>query len=352
MKKFFATVLTLAMALSLVACGGGEKPAASTPAASTPAASAPAEGAPVGDPKEIVVSHTYASDHNVSQAFELFKEFVEKESGGSMTVAHHPNSALGGDEDAMEMMAYGTVTMMVPSVASLEMYAGDWGILSLAYIFPSVDKAFEAVDGELGDFLKATLDGTEFICLGFNSNGTRNMTNNVRPITCLDDLKGIKMRVMNSQTYVDWMNALGANATPMGFNEVFTSLQQGTIDGQENGAANAYTSGFQEVQKYFSVTEHVYDMNAILMNRAFYEDLNEAEKAIIDEGVQTYLMDWQRQTEVDQDGEFIAKWEDAGVQVNYVEESEKQAFRDAMADMHAAAKAKFPEAWAALEKYQ
>lgn len=347
MKKFLATALALTMALSLAACGGSKTTAPAASGGST-AAPAPSSGAA----KEIVLGHVYAEDHNVNRACLQFKEYVEKESGGSMTVNIQPNSVLGGDEDMLEMCAYGTVTLMTPSVASLETYAGDWGVLNLPYLYDSVDQAYEAVDGKLGDYLKSTLDGTEYICVGFNSNGTRNMTNNVRPITCLQDLKGIKMRVMNSNTYIKWMNALGANATPMGFNEVFTGLQQGTIDGQENAAAISYTSAFNEVQKYFSVTEHVYDMNAIVCNRAFYEGLTAEEKEIFDTGVRTYLEQWQRDTEVAEDGEYIQKWADSGVAVNYLEDSKKGEFRDALASLYEEAEKNFPEAWAALSEYR
>lgn len=340
------------MSVSLVAgllAGCGGKPTAPSDAsgnksgAGTPPVSSAA--------KEIVVGHVYAEDHNINRACIKFKEYIEKESNGSMTVNIQPNSVLGGDEDMLEMCAYGTVTLMTPSVASLETYAADWGVLNLPYLYESVDKAYEAVDGELGDYLKSTLDDTEFICVGFNSNGTRNMSNNIRPITCLADLKGIKMRVMNSNTYIKWMNALGANATPMGYNEVFTGLQQGTIDGQENAAAISYTSAFNEVQKYFSVTEHVYDMNAIICNRAFYEGLTAEEKEIFDTGVRTYLEEWQRDTEVSEDGEYIEKWSETS-EVNYLADDKKEEFREALQPLYEESQAAFPKAWEALNKYR
>ncbi|MBC5723826.1 TRAP transporter substrate-binding protein [Lawsonibacter sp. OA9] len=342
MKKRLSCALILALTTGLLISCGSKDGSVSN---------AGGNGA-AGSAKEIVLGHVYAEDHNINRASLQFKDYIEKESGGSMTVNIQPNSVLGGDEDMLEMCAYGTVTLMTPSVASLETYAADWGVLNLPYLYDSVEDAFEAADGELGDYLKSTLDGTEYICVGFNSNGTRNMSNNVRPITCIEDLKGIKMRVMNSSTYIKWMNALGANATPMGFNEVFTGLQQGTIDGQENGAAIAYTSGFNEVQKYFSVTEHVYDMNAIICNRAFYESLTDEEREIFDTGIRTYMEDWQRNTEVSEDGEYIAKWEESGCAVNYLEDDKKEAFREALTPLYEEAEANFPEAWEALSKYR
>ena len=146
------------------------------------------------------------------------------------------------------------------------------------------------------------------------------------------------------------MNALGANATPMGFNEVFTALQQGTVDGQENAAAISYTSGFNEVCKYFSVTEHIYDMNAIICNRAFYEGLTDSEKEIFDYALENFLEDWQRNTEVEEDSVYIQKWADSGVAVNYLENDKKDAFRAALADVYAESQEAYPEAWAQLGK--
>ena len=303
-------------------------------------------------PKEIVLGHVYAEDHNANQACILFKEYIEKESNGAMTVNIQANSVLGGDEDMMEMCADGTVTLMIPSVASLETYARDWSVLSLPYIYSSVAGAYKAMDGAVGDYMKATLENTDFVCVGFNSNGTRNMTNNVRPITGLADLKGLKMRVMNSNTYIKWMNALGANATPMGFNEVFTALQQGTVDGQENAAGISYTSGFAEVQKFFCLTEHVYDMNAIICSRLFYKNLTDDERALFDKGIKTYLEDWQRQAELNEDGGYKAKWEEAGAKIVDVPAAAKQEFREALSELYKESQQAYPKVWELLDPYR
>jgi len=306
-----------------------------------------------GKPKEIVIGHVYSENHNINVACKEFKEYVEEKSGGSMTVNIQANSVLGGDEDMLEMCAIGTVTLMTPSVASMEMYAPDWSIVSLPYLYNSVDGMYAALDGDLGDYLKETLDNTEYICLGFNSNGTRNMSNNVRPITQVSDLKGIKMRVMNNPTYITWMNALGANATPISFNEVFTGLQQGTVQGQENSASLTYESKFNEVQKYYSITEHVFDMNALICNRDFYESLTQEEKEIFDYALSEFLIKDQRQMEADSNDEYIQSIEESGVAVNYLSDDAKQGFRDALKDVYSNSKASLgDEIWTLVEKYQ
>lgn len=338
-KKLCSAALSLALLVALLsACGGG---------GGTPAAGA------AGDKKEVVIGHVYSETHNLNVACVEVKDYIEEQSEGQMTVSIMANSVLGGDEDMLEMCADGTVTLMTPSVASMEVYAPEWSIVSLPYLYNSVEEMYAALDGDLGDYLKSTLEGTEYICLGFNSNGTRNMSNNIRPITQVADLKGIKMRVMNNATYITWMNALGANATPMGFNEVFTGLQQGTVEGQENSASLTYESKFNEVQKYYSITEHVYDMNAIICNRAFYEGLTPEEKERFDYAIEEYLIKHQRQMEADSNDEYIQKIADSGTAVNYLDNAAKDGFREALTGVYADFKKTLgDEIWALVDQYR
>lgn len=334
-KKLCSAALSLVLLVTLLsACGGGGT-------------------GDTGDTKEIVIGHVYSETHNLNVACKEFKDYVEEHAKGQMTVSIMANSVLGGDEDMLEMCADGTVTLMTPSVASMEVYAPQWAVVSLPYLYNSVDEMYAALDGDLGDYLKGTLEGTEFICLGFNSNGTRNMSNNIRPITQVSDLKGIKMRVMNNATYITWMNALGANATPMGFNEVFTGLQQGTVEGQENSASLTYESKFNEVQKYYSITEHVYDMNAIICNRAFYEGLTAEEKEVFDYALEEFLMKHQRQMEADSNDDYIQKIADSGTAVNYLDDAAKGGFREALAGVYESFKTSLgAEIWDLVEQYR
>lgn len=333
-QKVIGVLLSLAMVAALLtACGNSGGGAAET--------------------KEIVIGHVYAESHNINTTCLEFKQYVEEKSGGTMTVNIQANSVLGGDEDMLEMCADGTVTLMVPSVASMEVYAPEWSIVSLPYLYNSAEDMYAALDGELGDYLKATLEGTEYTCLGFNSNGTRNMSNNIRPITAVEDLAGIKMRVMNNATYITWMNALGANATPMGFNEVFTGLQQGTVEGQENSPSLVYESKFNEVQKYYSITAHVFDMNAVICNRAFYEGLTAEEKEIFDYALNEFMVKHQRQMEADSNDDYIQKINDSGCAVNYLDDAAKDGFRVALEPVYAESQTKLgEEIWGLVAKYQ
>lgn len=170
--------------------------------------------------------------------------------------------------------------------------------------------------------------------LGYNFNGIRNMTNKVRPIETPDDLKGLKMRCMSNEMFVTMFKLLGANATPMAWSELFTAMQQGTVDGEENPASLIYESKFQEVQKYLSTTEHIYDFCTICINTDFYNSLDDQAKAIVDEGVKTYLVDYQRELEVSQNDEYIQKLADAGMEITYVTPENKALFAEKVAPMY------------------
>ena len=177
--------------------------------------------------------------------------------------------------------------------------------------------------------------------LGYNFNGIRNMTNKVRPIETPDDLKGLKMRCMSNEMFVTMFKLLGANATPMAWSELFTAMQQGTVDGEENPASLIYESKFQEVQKYLSTTEHIYDFCTICINTDFYNSLDDQAKAIVDEGVKTYLVDYQRELEVSQNDEYIQKLADAGMEITYVTPENKALFAEKVAPMYDAAAEQF-----------
>ena len=143
----------------------------------------------------------------------------------------------------------------------------------MPFIFKDVKSAFAALDGEVGKTLDAFLTPVGLKNLGYAYNGARSMTNSKRPINEPADLKGIKMRVMESPVFIDMFKTLGANPTPMSFGEVFTGLQQGTVDAQENSPSLVFSMKFNEVQKYYSLTNHVQGILAILINEKFFNGL-------------------------------------------------------------------------------
>lgn len=357
-RKVVALSLAAVMALSLSACGrnSGNKPV-ETKAPAADSADGKADGAEAAAPAgaasvTIKIGHVEAEDRSTHQALvKYFKEPVEEKSGGTIKVEIHPNSALGGDAELTESVAMGTLEAALPSTSVLVTYSPDFGVMDMPWLFSNPQNAFEAMDGEMGDYFNQKLESVGIHSLGYSYNGLRSMTNNARPITKPEDLKGLKMRVMENQVFIDFFNTLGASATPMGFNELFTGLQQNTVDGQENPPSLIYASKFQEVQKYLSVTEHVNNFLGFIMNKNFYDGLTAEQQQIVTEAAAEFVKQ-QRQMELDDTQAFVDKLEEDGMQVNTLTEEDKAAFKEALAPMYDKYKKEFgEEVFSMAEKY-
>ena len=338
MKRVLSVLLTLALAVSLAACSSGGSSAGSSGGASAGSGSGTGGGESgyTGGSYTISLGHICSESHSLHRACLEFEKYVEEQSGGAIAVELHPNSVLGGDEAMLESVALGTLTMVVPSASVMNTYVSSFGILAMPYLFTNTEDAFAAVDGELGTLLnQKLLDANVGLTnLGYNFNGIRNMTNNKQAVATVSDLSGLKMRCMSNEMFVTMFDLMGANATPMSFSELFTALQQGTVDGQENPASLIYESKFQEVQKYLSTTEHIYDFCTIIINSDFYNGLDEQAKAIVDEGTKLYLVDYQRELEVTENDEYIQRLADEGMEVTYITDEQKATFVEAVAPMY------------------
>jgi len=216
------------------------------------------------------------------------------------------------------------------TTAVLTTYDDKFSVLDLPFLFTSREVAYAAVDGELGQQLEALLPKYNLMSLGFQDNGLRNISNNIRPINEPKDLKGIKIRVMESPTYVEMFKALGANPTPMNFGEVYTALAQGTVDAQENGASLVYTSKFYEVQKYYSLTNHVYSLNMVLISKKFYDSLPSDIQDILQDGAKQLLELKQREMESNSDEKYINLLIEKGMIVNDITPENCKKFVEAV----------------------
>lgn len=284
----------------------------------------------------LTLGHICSENTTIHRACAEFERYIEEKSEGKIAVEIHPNAVLGGDEAMMESVALGTLTMVIPSASVMNAYVPEYGILAMPYLFPDVTTAFEAVDGELGTYLDQKLLDAEvgFVNLGYAFNGIRNMTNNKRAIRTPEDLKGLKMRCMSNEMFVTMFKLLGANATPMSWSELFTAMQQGTVDGEENPASLIYESKFQEVQKHLSTTEHIYDFCPVIINSAFYNNLGEDLQGVIQEGTKLYLEEHQRALEVGENENYLKKLAEEGMEVTYLTPEEKAVFADCVAPMY------------------
>lgn len=241
------------------------------------------------------LSSAYAADFNFTfahvlvestpnaRAAEKFKEEVEKNSDGRIAINIRPAAQLGGDVEIIEQTQMNLVQIAIPPTGNLANFDPKMYLFDLPFIMPGEEAMRRVLDGPVG---REVLDGLEKSNLkGINywGAGFRNMTNNVRPITKPDDLKNIKMRVLQAPTVMAMYRTFGANPTAMAFTEVYNGLQQGVIEGQENPLANIDSMKFYEVQKYMTLTHHTYHTYAAVMNKSAWDSLPDDLKTVVSE---------------------------------------------------------------------
>jgi tripartite ATP-independent transporter DctP family solute receptor len=214
------------------------------------------------------------------------------------------------------------------STAVLGNFHPQVAVFDLPFIFRDREHAFKALD-TVGMEIAKDLEEKGMKVLAYYENGVRNMTNNIRPIRVPEDMKGLKIRVMEQPIYIAMMKALGANPTPMAFGELFTALQKGVVDGQENPAAHIYTKRFFEVQKYISLTEHTYSAEPLVVSMITWNKLTPEQQTIIQEAAEE-ACDWQRQLAIDLENGYWDKIRESG-KSEIITDVDKEAFREATA---------------------
>lgn len=181
------------------------------------------------------------------------------------------------------------------------------------------------LDGEIGEELLAKLEDEDIIGMNFWENGFRHVTNSVKEVKSPEDLKGLKIRTMESEIHLDLWDAFGAIPTSMAFPELFAALQQGVVDGQENPYVVTATNNFYEAQDYLTETEHVYGANIFLISAAFWDTLTKEEKDIIQVAAEN-AKEYQREVEQEQAKQYVTQLKEEGMKVTTLTEEEKEAF--------------------------
>ena len=260
MKKSLFLALALFLMTGMVFAGGGQEK---------------------GGKKVLTLGHVVMPETTLNQAALKFKEIVEKESGGSIIVEVHPAAALGSNREVIEGLQSGTIALTAPSIAPVSQFTDATALFDLPFLFSTQDYAQKVMQGEIGKSILAELDSAGLKGLCYWTQGYRHVTNSRNPIKKVVDLKGLKVRTMQNPAHIDLFNTMGASATPMAFSEVFTALQQKTIDGQENPYENIKLSGFAEVQQYICETGHIYDPIVLMISKAVWDTLTDSEQEIV-----------------------------------------------------------------------
>lgn len=223
--------------------------------------------------EKVRIAGNFALDHSSSIAIEQFKRDVEKATSGKLVVETFPNMQLGGAQENVSQVRAGTLLMTWVGMAFLSRTVPELEAVSLPFLFPNREVAYKVMDGPIGGLLDQKLADKGFIALGFMELGPRQVTNSVRPIKTVADLKGLKIRMQPNETHLATFRALGANPVAMDIREVYSAMEQKVIDGHENPYSLILTSRFYEVQKYVSNTAHFFDFIAVVANRKRFEAL-------------------------------------------------------------------------------
>jgi tripartite ATP-independent transporter DctP family solute receptor len=219
--------------------------------------------------------------HPIVLGMEKFAELVSQKSGGKITVKLFPGSTLGGDVQVLSSVQGGTIDLTSMNSGILQGQVKEFAIVDFPFLFADAREADAVLDGPIGKQLADKLPAKGLVNLAYWDLGFRNLTNSKRLIKTADDIAGLKIRVIQSPIYIDTFNALGANAVPMPFPEVYTALEQKTIDGQENPFTVILANKLNEVQKYLAVTRHIYNPQSVLMSKKTWDRLSKQEQDIL-----------------------------------------------------------------------
>ncbi|MGC3873677.1 DctP family TRAP transporter solute-binding subunit [Halomonas sp. GXIMD04776] len=267
---------------------------------------------------DIKLGHVLAPTHNWHVAAEGFAEDVSETTEGRVNFKIFPSGQLGNEKTMVEGMQIGSVPAGIIGCGSFQPLDPKFGIVELPYSWADRQNAYAAYDGELGDRLESLAAQYNMKILAWWENGFRHVTNNRGPIEAPEDLEGLKIRVTPDKMRLDTFNALGASPAPLSFGELYSALQQGVFDAQENPLSIIYASSFYEVQDYVSLTGHVWAPACLTVSSSTWNRLSEDDQAKVQELANTWR-DKQREMTQQDDQNMIEKLEAEGMQVNEVD---------------------------------
>ncbi|MEI4488842.1 TRAP transporter substrate-binding protein [Frigidibacter sp. MR17.14] len=275
---------------------------------------------------------THPDGYPTVEAVKQMGKILEEKTGGRLCIEVFPSSQLGEEKDSIEQTQFGVIDMVRASFGPFNNIIPETQIVSLPYIFRSEEHMHDVMDGPIGDEIMAAFGEHDLVGLAFYDGGSRSFYNSQKPIKTIDDLKGMKFRVMQSDVFVDMMDALGANATPMPYGEVYSSIQTGVIDGAENNFPSYDSSGHAEVAKYFTNDQHLIMPEILAMSKSSWDKLTPEDQAAVKEAAKAsvpVMRDlWAKQVKASED-KVVA----GGAEV--IMDVDKQPFIDAMKPVYA-----------------
>ena len=271
-------------------------------------------------------SDTHPDGYPTVEGVKYFGELVKERTGGRYAVEVYHSAQLGEEKDTIEQVRSGVIELNRVSMAPFNGTVKESVVPALPYIFRSEDHMHKVMDGAVGDQIKTAFEGAGLVALAFYDAGARSFYNKQKPINSVADMAGLKFRVIQSDIFVDMVAALGANATPMPYGEVYSAIETGVIDGAENNFPSYDTAKHFEVAKNYSLDEHTILPEVFVMNKAAFDKLTPEDQAIFKQAAKDSVAK-QRELWAAKVGESRKKVEEAGAQIT---SPEKQGFIDAM----------------------
>ena len=273
------------------------------------------------------LGHAMPDSHPQAASMNKFVELVAKYTNNNVQLKAFHNAVLGSDEKQLQGVQAGTQEFYIGTLAPLSTRIKEVQVWDLPFLFANTKEVYALLDGASSKKIFQKLEGSGLHGLMWTGMGFRNLSNSKRSVTKLDEISGLKLRVMANPVALDTWKTLGANAVPMAFAEVFTALEIKAIDGQENPLLHMWANKMQEVQKFISLTNHVYTPVALVVSSKFWDKLSDADKAGVQKAADEARL-YQRQLLDEGDKDVIKKFRDAGVQVDEVPPAELAKIRD------------------------
>jgi tripartite ATP-independent transporter DctP family solute receptor len=277
---------------------------------------------------EIKSSDVHAMGYPTTDAIQFMGEWLEEQTDGELSITIYHSMQLGGEKEALEQVQLGALEMTRVSVGVVGPIVDDFNAFNLPYVFRSIEHMHNVVDGEIGQELLARLEAGELIGLGFMDAGARSFYNKERPIRTPEDLQGLKIRVMQNPIFIDMMSEMGGSGIPIAFNELYTAMQTGVVDGAENNPPSYSTQKHYEVAGYYSLTEHLVVPEIFVFSKRVWDTLSEEHQNLIREAS---VLATQKERELWQamEAKAMAELEALGIQIN--DDVDKAAFIEATA---------------------
>ncbi len=284
--------------------------------------------------KTIRLGHGLSTSHSVHKGMLFFGERLEEISEGRFKVQIYPSQQLGTERQCLELLQIGSLDMTKVSAGVLENFSPSIKVFGIPYMFKDKEHTFRVLDGPIGDELLAGTEKYWLKGLGYYDSGSRSFYTINKPIEKPNDLEGLKIRVMESQTAIDMVKSFGGSPTPISWGELYTALQQGVVDGAENNPPSFYLSRHYEVCKYYIIDEHTVLPDVVLMSTHLWNSINEQEQVWVQKAMDLSVIE-QRRLWLESEMESLEAVKAAGVEVSYPDKSKFSDMSRSVADQYA-----------------